>query len=318
MMSEYFLVIIWVLVAQLVTMVLYYFVRVDGFPGLATTALVTGAAANILLDALLVGYLDYGLRGAAIATGLAQVLQFAVLACYFLKPERKLHFQLQQKHWQEIPQAFANGVSEWINELSVGLVMLLINWLLMTTQGVAGVAAFTVVNYLIFLSLMVFYGISDAMHVLISHNLGAGNAERIRRFMGCGATVILSLALTLVVTVWLFGNQVVRLFLDTTADPATAALADRFLTILWPLFLVNGINVLLSVYLTAMHKALPSALVAFSRSLVLPALLLVGIARFAPEWPLLLALPLAEWLTFGLAIALFLRFRPQRVITVPG
>ena len=35
-------------------------------------------------------------------------------------------------------------------------------------------------------------------------------------------------------------------------------------------------------------------------------------------WPLLLALPLAEWLTFGLAIALFLRFRPQRVITVPG
>ncbi|HCL39035.1 MAG TPA: multidrug transporter MatE, partial [Marinobacter hydrocarbonoclasticus] len=214
--------------------------------------------------------------------------------------------------------AFANGVSEWINELSVGLVMLLINWLLMTTQGVAGVAAFTVVNYLIFLSLMVFYGISDAMHVLISHNLGAGNAERIRRFMGCGATVILSLALALVVTVWLFGNQVVRLFLDTTADPATAALADRFLTILWPLFLVNGINVLLSVYLTAMHKALPSALVAFSRSLVLPALLLVGIARFAPEWPLLLALPLAEWLTFGLAIALFLRFRPQRVITAPG
>ena len=318
LMSEYFLVIIWVLVAQLVTMVLYYFVRVDGFPRLATTALVTGAAANILLDALLVGYLDYGLRGAAIATGLAQVLQFAVLARYFLKPERKLHFQLQQKHWQEIPQAFANGVSEWINELSVGLVMLLINWLLMTTQGVAGVAAFTVVNYLIFLSLMVFYGISDAMHVLISHNLGAGNAERIRRFMGCGATVILSLALTLVVTVWLFGNQVVRLFLDTTADPATAALADRFLTILWPLFLVNGINVLLSVYLTAMHKALPSALVAFSRSLVLPALLLVGIARFAPEWPLLLALPLAEWLTFGLAIALFLRFRPQRVITAPG
>ena len=55
LMSEYFLVIIWVLVAQLVTMVLYYFVRVDGFPGLAPTALVTGAAANILLDALLVG-----------------------------------------------------------------------------------------------------------------------------------------------------------------------------------------------------------------------------------------------------------------------
>lgn len=314
LMSEYFLVIIWVLVAQLVTMVLYYFVRVDGYPGLATTALVTGAVANILLDALLVGYLDYGLRGAAVATGLAQVLQLGVLARYFFKASRKLHFRLRQRHWREVPRAFANGVSEWINELSVGLVMLLINWLLMTTQGVAGVAAFTVVNYLIFLSLMVFYGISDAMHVLISHNLGAGNAERIRHFMGCGVTVVLGMALGLVTMILLFGNLVVRLFLDTAADPATALLADRFLAILWPLFLVNGINVLLSVYLTAMHQALPSALVAFSRSLVLPALLLIGIARFAPEWPLLVALPLAEWLTFGLAMALFLRFRPQRLI----
>lgn len=314
LMSEYFLVIIWVLIPQLVTVVLYYFVRVDGFPGLATAALVAGAAANILLDALLVGYLGYGLRGAAVATGLAQILQLGVLAIYFFRPGRRLVFRLRQSNWQEIPQAFTNGISEWINELSVGLVMLLINWLLITTQGVAGVAAFTVVNYLIFLSLMTFYGISDAMHVLISHNLGAGNPERIRRFMGCGAAVILSLSLSLVGTVWLLGNQVVRLFLDTAADPATAELADRFLTILWPLFLVNGLNVLLSVYLTAMHQPLPSALVAFSRSLVLPALLLIGIAQFAPEWPLLVALPLAEWLTFGLALALFLRFRPQKLI----
>ena len=314
LMSEYFLVIIWVMVPQLVTLVLYYFVRVDGFPGLATTALVAGAGANILLDALLVGYLDYGLRGAAVATGLSQILQFAVLACYFRKPGRKLVFQLRQTEWSAVLRAFANGVSEWINELSVGLIMLLINWLLMTTQGVAGVAAFTVVNYLIFLSMMIFYGISDAMHVLISHNLGARNAVRIRGFMGRAAVIILGLAVSLALIAWLFGNQVVRLFLDTSADPATARLADQFLEILWPLFLVSGINVLLSVYLTAMHKALPSALVAFSRSLILPALLLLAIARFAPDWPLLVALPLAEWLTFGLAVTLFLRFRPHRAV----
>ncbi|MCK0163391.1 MATE family efflux transporter [Marinobacter sp. S6332] len=313
LMSEYFLIIIWVMVLQLFSMVLYYFLRVDGFPGLATAALVLGAAGNIVLDALLVGYLDYGLRGAAIATGLAQLLQLAVLALYFHKPSRKLVFRLRQHNWREIAKAFANGASEWINEMSVGLVMLLINWLLMASQGLAGVAAFTVVNYLIFLSLMIFYGISDAMHVLISHNLGAGNTERIRQFMGCGATVNLTLALALVSIVWLFGNQIVRLFLDPSTDPAIAQLADRFLTILWPLFLVNGMNVFLSVYLTATHHALPSAVVAFSRSLVLPALLLVAIARFAPDWPLLLALPLAEWLTFGLALALFLHFRPQRL-----
>lgn len=314
LMSEYFLVIVWVMVAQVAGMLLYYFVRVDGFPVLATVALITGAAANILMDALLVGYLDYGLRGAALATGVAQVMQLAVLSVYVGARRRRLRFRLRQRDWGEVFKAGVNGISEWINEASVGLVMLLINWLLMTSQGVTGVAAFTVINYLIFLSLMVFYGIADAMHVLLSHNLGVGNARRIRAFMGCGAGVILGLGATLALAVWLQGGWLVRLFLDAGTDVATIELADRFLTILWPLFLINGLNLLLSVYLTAMHQPLPSSIVALSRSLVLPGLLLVLIATFLPEWPLLVALPLAEGLTFALAIALFLRFHPHRLV----
>ncbi|EWH00378.1 MATE family efflux transporter [Halomonas sp. BC04] len=315
LMSDYFLVFAWVLVVQLVTMVLYYFVRLDGLPGLATWALVAGAGVNILLDALFIGYLGYGLRGAALATGIAQLLQLAILLCYFVAPHRRLRFRLRQDNWGEVLKAGVNGVSEWINEASVGLVMLVINWLLMSSQGVTGVAAFTVVNYLIFLSLMVFYGIADAMHVLLSHNLGVGNARRIRTFMGCGASVILGLGGLLVLVVWFQGDWLVRLFLDPTADLATAQMADRFLAILWPLFLINGLNVLLSVYLTAMHKPLPSAVVAMARSLILPALLLLLVATFFPEWPLLVALPLAEWLTFALALALFLRFRPHRLLS---
>ncbi|MGQ4879492.1 MATE family efflux transporter [Billgrantia sp. LNSP4103-1] len=318
LMSEYFLVFAWVLVVQLVTMVLYYFVRVDGFPGLATAALLAGAVTNILLDALLLGYLDYGLRGAALATGIAQLLQLAVLLRYFASKRRRLRFRLRQAAWSEVFKAGGNGVSEWINEASVGLIMLLINWLLISLHGVAGVAAFTVVNYLIFLSLMVFYGIADAMHVLLSHNLGAGNAQRIRTFLICGVGVILGLGGMLVLAVWFQGGAMVRLFLDPAADPAIAGLADRFLVILWPLFLVNGLNVLLSVYLTAMQQPLPSAAVALSRSLVLPALLLMLIAHFTPHWPLLVALPLAEWLTFGLALALSVRFRPQRLLAPKG
>ena len=315
LMSEYYLLIIWLMVPQLVSIVLYYFIRVDGFPMLATLALTLGAGANIVLDALLVAYLDMGLQGAALATGLAHVLQLAVMLLYFFKrQQRRLRFSLRQKQWREVLQAAGNGLSEWVNEASVGLIMLLINWLLITSHGVAGVAAFTVVNYLIFLSLMVFYGIADAMHVLLSHNLGAGNVRRIRAFMGCATTVILTLAVVIVLAVWLVGDRLVWLFLDTEGDRTAAELAGSYLTILWPLFLINGVNVLLSVYLTAMHQPVPSAMVALSRSLVLPGLLLITIALFAPGWPLLVALPLAEWLTFGLALGLFMRFRPQRLV----
>ncbi|HSC88411.1 MAG TPA: MATE family efflux transporter, partial [Polyangiaceae bacterium] len=49
--SEYLGVIRWVFVVQLTTMVLYYFVRADGHPLLATGALVTGAATNVAFNA---------------------------------------------------------------------------------------------------------------------------------------------------------------------------------------------------------------------------------------------------------------------------
>ena len=312
LMQSYFRVIVWAMVVQLAGMVLYYFVRVDGFPELATTALVTGAVGNILLDALLVGYLDWGLQGAALATGLAQVLQLAVLLRYFRRP-RKLRFNLRQRNWGELLQAAYNGVSEWINEASVGVVMLLINWLLITSYGVDGVAAFTVVNYIIFLSLMVFYGIADAMHVLVSHNLGAGNSVRIRQFMVCGGGVIGLLSGILLLALWLLGGALIDLFLDP-GDIQAGVLATEFLAILWPLFLVNGFNVLVSVYLTAIHKPLPSATIALARGLILPVVLLLVLGFWLPDWPLLAALPLAEWLTFALALAFLLRFRPQAAI----
>lgn len=231
LMSEYFLVIIWVMVIQLASLVLYYFVRVDGQPALATSALMTGAFANIALDALLVGVLDYGLTGAAFATGIAQVFQLLVLFRYWQTPSRRLQFRIRQSNWGEVRKAAANGVSEWINEVSVGLVLLLINWLMMASHGVAGVAAFTVINYLIFLSLMMFYGISDAMHVLISHNLGAGNARRVKEFMVCGSTVIIGLSLTLLATLWLSGANLINLFLANSAA-VQRELAIEFLSVL--------------------------------------------------------------------------------------
>ncbi|WP_111497089.1 MATE family efflux transporter [Marinobacter bohaiensis] len=316
LMADYFLVIIWVLVLQLVTLVLYYFVRLDGFPELATAALVVGAGANILLDAWFVGLLDLGLTGAAWATGLAQLLQTLVLARYFLDRRRKLRLRWVTRGWIELLRAAGNGLSEWINEVSVGVVLLLLNWLLMLEHGATGVAAFTVVNYLIFLSLMLAYGIADAMHVLVSQNFGAGNHQRIRRFMSCGATALMGLAAILLYGLGFHGERLVDSFLNE-ADQ-TRRLAGVFLSVLWPLFIVNGLNVLISVYLTAMHRPVTSALVALSRSLVFPALLLLLINRLAPDWPLVVALPLSEWLTFLLAGSLFLALSPRRAILRAG
>jgi putative MATE family efflux protein len=313
-LSAYFLVITWVMVLQLVTMVLYYFVRADDHPILATSALITGAVLNILLDILFIGYLGMGIEGAAYATGIAQVVQLSILCCYFLSTRKTLTFSLWQHHWGELWKSAYNGVSEFINELSGGIIIFLLNWLLISRMGIDGVAAFTIVNYLIFLSLMMAYGVADALHLLVSQNFGARNPRRIQQFLLTSLTSVVILGVSLVGLLIFAQTAVVNAFLDE-GQTHIAELSQTLISYIWPLFLVNGANIMLSCYLTAIHQPTPSAVVAFSRSLALPAGLLLLLFWWLPDWQFLIALPAAEWFTFVLAAVLCYRWRPSRLMT---
>ena len=82
-MRSYFRVISVAFVVQLVTLVVYYFVRLDGAPVLATAALVAGALTNLALDACFIIWFGWGLPGAALSTAIAQFLQLGVLLTRF-------------------------------------------------------------------------------------------------------------------------------------------------------------------------------------------------------------------------------------------
>lgn len=309
----YFHIISAVLVVQIFTMVLYYFIRQDNGQKLATTALVTGALMNIALDALFIIHFEMGLVGAAWATAIAQSLQLIILLSFFSRRKRLLLWSWPQE-WSELKQISFNGLSECINEISGGLVILVLNWVLVTQLGVDGIAAFAVINYLIFVSLMLYYGIADALHLLISHNHGAGQPHRIMQFVitATAMVLIVSLALTLILLFW--PQWLTSLFLDE-ASASTRTLSVEFIDLVWPLFLINGVNVIASIYLTAMQKPKPSMLIAMSRGLVLPVGLLFLLTWLLASPAFLIALPIAEWLTFAMAAFLFWRFRPGKLIT---
>lgn len=323
LMQEYLGVIRWVFIGQLSTMVLYYFVRMDGHPVLGTWALVTGAVTNILLDALFIGHWQMGLVGAAYATAIAQCLQFIILASWFFSPRRSLRFSFYQQRWIQLWQAAWNGVSEFINEISVGLLFLLVNWLLVAQLGTKGVAAFSVVNYLIFLSVMLNYGVADALHLLVSQNFGARNLQRLNQFLTLSLLAAVVLGVILVAAIIFAQNTLVQWFLDNKAT-SVASLSGEIMWLLWPLFLVNGCNILISCYLTAVHQPGVSAIVASCRSILLPGsmlLLFYGLfyhstilATMPSDWLFLLGLPVAEWLTFLLAGIYAWRYRPARLL----
>ena len=310
---EYLSVIRWVFIFQFSAMVFYYLVRADGYTKLATIALALGAVTNILLDALLVAYLEYGIKGAAYATAAAQIVQLSVLLLYFGDKNRAITFSTFNKPWRRVFRAVKNGLSEFTNEISVGVLFLVINTLLVINSGSIGVAAYSVVNYFIFLSIMLSFGIADALHLLVSYNRGASHTSRVNAFLLIALTTAFIAGLILTVCLLWFNHVFVALFIEPSQQQATKY-AHTIILYVWPLFLVNGCNVLLSVFLTAIEKPLHSAVIALGRSILFPVSFLVLLFHFTPS-PLanegndinisfLVALPAAEWVTFLLAVVL--------------
>ena len=215
--------------------------------------------------------------------------------------------------WGAVLKAAYNGFSEFANELSIGLITLLFNWVMITRLGVPGVAAFTIINYLLFIGLEVCYGISESLQPTVSKNLGAKQPERISRFML--AAVLSSFTIGLLVSgILLFMPEtLISLFLREGED-RTVEIALTFIALFWPAFLFNGMNITLASYFTALHKPLQSASIAVSRSLVLPGLGLLMLPLWFGDKGVYLAIPIAEAITFILAVLLVSRYRPADLI----
>ena len=314
-MSEYYRIIMPFLFTQLVVVVLYYFIRLDGFPELVAAALAIGAVVNIALDYLFIVVYGWGLAGAAFATGLSQALPMLVMMSYFLRSGRRMHFSFRQDNWKEVFQAAYNGVSEFVNEVSGGILALIFNWMLIQRAGVNGVAAITVVNYVMLLGFMVFFAISDTVQVMISQNFGARNAERIGAFLKTAGSNIAVLSLVFVAVLLTASEPMILIFVDDRSSTEMVAMATDFVTYVWPLFLFAGANMLISGYLTAIHRPFQSGIVALCHGLILPAGFLVLFYLLLSDYRFVIALPVAEGVTFVLALVLFLRHSPVKAVS---
>ncbi len=236
-----------------------------------------------------------------------------ILLPYFFKPDTKLKPNKLAGNWGEILKAAINGFSEFVNEFSVGLTTLLLNWLMITLLGVEGVAAFTIVNYLFFLGIMIYYGIGESLEPLVSKNFGARQSGKIREFVTVALTSIIAVAIVVSGSLLLMTDLLISFFLKP-GEILTEDITTRFISYFWPAFIFSGVNICLTAYFTACHKPLQSATIALSRSLVLPLLLLATLPMFFGEIGVFISVPIAEFVTFLLAVTLFTRNTPEKIV----
>ena len=317
LVKDYMRIIVFAAPLLVLGLTLDYFVRIDGRPMLASAALITFAIINISLDYLFIVRLGWGIKGAAWATAIAEGCIFFVLLSHWFSARCTLHripfLECHRDGWKDVLKAAYNGVSEFANEMSIGLITLLFNWVMITRLGVEGVAAFTIISYMLYIGLEACYGISETLQPTVSKNLGAKQPQRIKLFM---LTAVLSCFTVGVLVSGLFlfiPETLISMFLRE-GETRTVEIALTFIALFWPAFLFNGMNITLSSYFTALHKPLLSATIALSRSLVLPVLGLLFLPLWFGDKGVFLAIPIAEAATFILAVVLVSKNRPATIL----
>ena len=244
-----------------------YIIKAMGHPLYATSVMGMTVVLNIVLDLVFVAVLGWGVMGAGLATGIA----FTMGACFNVPRLFSRHevVAVQRGRYDQrlVWNAFYNGSSEGMSELSVAITVFLFNITMMRYLGESGVAAFTAINYILFIGTTVFLGISDGIIPIIGYNYGAGQQERIKLILKLAARTNSLIGIGLFLLLLLFGEQVIGLFFKDHGS-AAFAIASRGVSIYCFAFLLCGLNILASSYFTAIGNAKISIIISALRGLV--------------------------------------------------
>lgn len=310
---EYLSVILIFIPFLMIGVVLDYFVRVDNRPNLAFIALLSSALINVILDWFMIVYLQKGIFGAALATGISQLALIFILLPHFFSKKATLKFVKPIGSYIQILKASYNGASEFVNEISVGITTLIFNYVMIKNLGVEGLAGFAIVEYLLFIGLMISFGISDSLQPIISKNFGAKKNKRIEGFLNLAFITTGLVGVVMILLIIFTPNTLVNIFLEDN-NYKTKEIVLKFATYIWIIFLFDGFNLVISSYLTAIHKPLHSMIIAISRSFIFPVFFIFTLPFLFETQGIFLAIPMAEAITFLISVILYRKFSPNKII----
>ena len=137
-------------------------------PGLSMWLTVLGGVINIVLDIILVGPLNMGVAGAAIASVAGQFVSGIIPTVMFFSDKMLIHFQKPKWEGRQLLFAMGNGSSEMVSSMASAIITVIYNLQMMALVGEKGVAAISAVLYLDFIFVAIFIGFSSGILYLIS------------------------------------------------------------------------------------------------------------------------------------------------------
>lgn len=281
----------------------------SGKATLSFVCTVTGGVLNIVLDYLFIAVLKQGIGGAATATGLGYSVTAVAGLFLFSRRQNLLHFIKPAFRFRVLADAASNGCSEMATALVTGIITMLFNQAMLHYAGESGVAAVTIIMYVLMFASSLYTGYSYGVAPMLSYYYGEQNHGKLKRLVSISLTVIAVISLVTAAASYAATEPLVSIF-ARPGDPvyALAVNGNRICTL--ALFFI-GFNIFASGMFTALSNGTVSAILAFSRSFAFMLIAMLTLPAFLGINGIWLATPAAELMALALSMTLFLRYRKR-------
>lgn len=284
--------------------------RATGYPKKAMLSSMLTVGCNIILAPIFIFVLNWGIRGAALATIRSQFIGMLWVLYHFYSPKTYIRFQRHSMRLKQhiIANIFAIGMSPFVMNVCACCIVIFINNRLLNYGGDMAIGAFGILNRIQMLFVMIVMGITMGMQPITGYNYGAQHFDRVKRTLKLGITAGCIITTLGFIIGELFPGIFVGMFTDNheLTDEATLALRIGILS-----FPVVGAQIVITQFFQSIGKARISIFLSLSRQLLF---LLPGLAFLPPFYGVegvWFSMPLSDALAFAVA-ALMLAYHYKK------
>lgn len=283
--------------------------RASGHPKQAMYATVTTVVVNILLAPLFIFVFGWGIRGAALATMLAQLVAMCWQLHLFSDQSELLHFRrgIFRLKRKIVIDSLSIGMSPFLMNIAACFIVILINQGLKRYGGDLAIGAYGIVNRLAFIIVMIVMGLNQGMQPIAGYNYGARQYDRVTKVLKLTITYA-----TIVTTVGFLAGMFMPHLLASifTSDEELINLAAHGLRIVVTFYAIIGFQMVTANFFQSIGMAGKAIFLSLSRQLLILVPCLIILPRFFGVEGVWWSMPVSDVLASLIAgVMLIMQFR---------
>ncbi len=282
--------------------------RATGYPKKAMLTSMLSVGCNIVLAPLFIFVFSWGIRGAALATVLSQIVAMVWVVGHFLDKRTFVRLKLPSLRLDRriVKQIFSIGVSPFALSACACFIVIYTNYQLLSYGNDFSVGAYGIINRMQMLFVMIIMGVAQGMQPIVGYNYGAGLTARMRQCVTQSITVATVVSMAGFVLSVFTPQLLVECFTDNALLVRLASRAFKLCMIAYP---IVGAQIIISQYFQSIGKTSISIFLSLSRQL----LFLLPCLALLPVWMgidgVWLSISLSDLIASLTAIAIYLFFR---------